>query len=964
MRRNIIAVCLVFLTLSIYETPIFALDIPDFLYDGVSRIEISGSVEREDAGEFISILLTDNAGAIGYIGQVSVGPDGSYKHSFEFNKSLAGYKLSVNLAGELINESVANAVAEPDRIGVDLELVQNYNLAAVRAEIIDYFGIYTGNGVTYVLAFASYDENGALISLTVSDEKQADYLSATQETMREIIPPEAVTCKAFVWNNVEEMLPLANTVELVVSDEMQFDTYNQNHNEWQAVNMVNRAMLNEGLQGGEGGQRIMCIAVSRDDTLLLCGNDTGGINRSTDGGRTWEDCLRGFLPGGATAIAIDPHNKNRVLAAGTTQTNNISRVSDADEAIRNITGLYLSEDAGFSWRQVLSQPGAVTHFDFREALCFDESSYDAAINGCSTAYWSRPWRLQASGGKPIEEEDVYATEQDRKGLWKTTDGGETWFCVNSEMADGYVKVHPTNGTVYVANLDGFHKSTNGGITFETILGGRIIYGLDVVYTEGYEDFVWINDQNGIWRSEDCGESFQLVSGSSFPQSVDPEDPDKLVRQLKVSPRNPDLMVLGYYNGTNYANRKYYSRDGGVTWHIASYDESKDFFKCNNRHPVFVWSNQNSWKVWSTGGDWIASSSNGGQSYSWDYDGGGEVFVDQRSTFNIYNPDILYYGSQDFHGALTTDGGKTWKHIWKCDGNQYSGFVYGTYAADANTLIALVSTRQSIDGVGSSGGWGGVSELRVSRDGGENWTNTGVYILDNHRKKWAEICYQSPTNPEVLFAANYRSDDYGYTWEKMEVDAVYTHNPYGEKELYAGKDQSIMVSYDDGATWKKYCDVKIPDDLAHTPEQTEIWDIAYDGIGNILYYVSGNGSSGKHFCKVENGVTTELTQRLNSDPELGISFQLCAVDPNYSGIVYVGGYANRYSNPNGVQRSTDGGKTFQTLSTSGTQDSIVTTGIAGGIEPYDLLVHPESGELWVAQGCNGWAKLPPPYIIEK
>ena len=598
---------------------------------------------------------------------------------------------------------------------------------------------------------------------------------------------------------------------------------------------------------------------------------------------------------------------------------------------------------------MLKQPGAVTFFDFREAISYDEATYDPQTGGCTTAYWSRPWRLQASGGAPVNADDVYATELDQKGLWKTTDGGENWFCVNAEMSDGYVKVHPTDGTVYVANLDGFHRSTDGGATFETVMSGRIFYGLDVVYTKGYEDWVWINDHNGVWRSEDCGASFTLISDSSFPQSADPENPDQLVRQLKVSPVNPDFVVLGYYNGVNYSNRRYYSRNGGRTWNVASYDEKLDFFKVNNRHPVFVWSNTNAYKVWSTGGDWITSSSNGGQSYIWNYNGGGEVFVDQRTIFNIYNPDILYYGSQDFHGALTTDGGKTWKHIWRFT-NQYAGYVYGSYAADENTLIAIVA----------EGSQSAKRSIYVSRDAGETWENSGCAVTGRGLCKWAEQCYQSPRNPQILFAADWRSTDYGYTWEKMcGVHAVNTHNPYGDKELYGSYYDKIVVSYDDGLTWAVYAEA-VTDETANN---TQIWDITYDGIGNTLYYVSGNAGSGKHFCKIQNGITTELTQNLNRHPELGVSFQLCAVDPNYPDIVYVGGYSNRYLNPNGVQRSTDGGMTFQTLTTSGADNSIVRSGIAGGIEPYDLIVHPVSGELWAPQGCNGWAKFPPPYFME-
>ena len=231
--------------------------------------------------------------------------------------------------------------------------------------------------------------------------------------------------------------------------------------------------------------------------------------------------------------------------------------------------------------------------------------------------------------------------------------------------------------------------------------------------------------------------------------------------------------------------------------------------------------------------------------------------------------------------------------------------------------------------------------------------------ENNRKKWSERCYQSPTDRNVLFAAQFRSAEYGETWEKMDIDAVYTHNPYGQKELYGGKVQYVMVSYDNGATWEKFCEVMIPKSCAENPETTEIWDITYDGINNILYYISGNGGTGQHFCKVQNGVTTELSQnRVIVDK--GSNMQLCTVDPRYPNVIYLGGYSNAYISECSVQRSVDGGETFQVLSNTNADISIVKPGPVGGAEPYDLIVNPETGELWVPQDCAGWTKIAPPY----
>ena len=56
------------------------------------------------------------------------------------------------------------------------------------------------------------------------------------------------------------------------------------------------------------------------------------------------------------------------------------------------------------------------------------------------------------------------------------------------------------------------------------------------------------------------------------------------------------------------------------------------------------------------GDYVACTEDAGATFKWCADGISNVFVDQRTIFSLYDPDVMYYGSQDFHGALTRDNG--------------------------------------------------------------------------------------------------------------------------------------------------------------------------------------------------------------------------------------------------------------------------------------------------------------------
>ena len=52
--------------------------------------------------------------------------------------------------------------------------------------------------------------------------------------------------------------------------------------------MVTEEMREDGISGGEGGQRMTALAVSSDGELLIAGTDVAGMWRSENGGEKWE----------------------------------------------------------------------------------------------------------------------------------------------------------------------------------------------------------------------------------------------------------------------------------------------------------------------------------------------------------------------------------------------------------------------------------------------------------------------------------------------------------------------------------------------------------------------------------------------------------------------------------------------------------------------------------------------------
>ena len=239
-----------------------------------------------------------------------------------------------------------------------------------------------------------------------------------------------------------------------------------------------------------------------------------GVFKSTDGGRTWTSMgLRETQHIGR--IIVHPTNPNVVWVAA------LGRAWGPNRE----RGLYKTTDGGTSWRLVKSISDRAGFVD----LAIDPSNPDV-LYGVSWQRVRSPYSLQSGGPG--------------SGLWKSTDGGETWTAITgnglptSIWGRSGVAVAPSApNTVYLLveadsnpNPESVRAARVRGFVPDTTRRAQL--------------------QSGLFRSTDAGATWTRMNSENNRPFY--------YSNLRVDPRNPDRV---YWLSTQAR----YSNDGGRTY---------------------------------------------------------------------------------------------------------------------------------------------------------------------------------------------------------------------------------------------------------------------------------------------------------------------------------------------------------------------------------------------------------------
>jgi photosystem II stability/assembly factor-like uncharacterized protein len=668
---------------------------------------------------------------------------------------------------------------------------------------------------------------------------------------------------------------------------------------WEPVTLTNPELRAKGTITGDGCQWVRALAIDPvDGNFLLWCTDVGGLFRSLDGGKTWEPSNVGFDSRGSAGVAIDPYNPARAVVVA------------ANSAPTQRNGVYLTTDMASSWKQVLPIKMSATR-DMRRQIAYDPSSYDPELGYTKTIYWS------TLSNDPAHN-PAWGETMSQPAFYKSGDGGETWQKLpgGEVAADAILAVHPTKGWIYAGTPKGLIISKDGGKSWSHALSGKIT-GVSV--SPSQSNTVWVSQPDGLSRSDDSGATFQSVPGvEALKQKESP------LMNITVSPSHPERMMI-WRQGPAYAYERFYSHDGGATWGKSVVQKDRVIVPTNARQGLFSFHPKNPDIILAPGGDYPVMSHDGGKTFTFAGNGVNNVFVGGTFQFSATDPNIIFFGSQDYATFFSEDGGHNWTYS-EPGGKGWGGYNYGGYASSPDTLI-----------VGEAETWRSPKLLTVSKDGGKTWKNTDLVLNAN-------ASYGDPKNSNTLFAGHWRTADAGITWAKMDgVSAIYTHNPadgtlYGVHSVKDSPTSYIVKSQDGGITWEPV--------FQH---HSAINDLSVDPVSGKIFFVSeGN-------LMIRDGETTTRVESLVHDQD-GLPYvRSVSIDPTNPSIVYMAGNRNQYASNASAQRSLDGGRTWTNLThnqpLNGTQKD-------GGRESMWVRVHPTTREAWFITNCYGlWKHAP-------
>lgn len=353
--------------------------------------------------------------------------------------------------------------------------------------------------------------------------------------------------------------------------------------------------------------------------------------------------------GRANRIAFHPSNPNILYVAGATG------------------GLWITSDAGANWYSYsegipnMSLSGVAVDYTNPNIIYILTGDADAAFSGA---------RGQFAYGKTSS------------GVLKSYDGGFTWHQTGlrwNETDDylGYkLMIHPANPQILlVATNDGIFRTTNGGDTWAQSNTGQVVY--DMEFHPSNSSIVYASatasDSIRVFKSTNSGQTF--IATHAIDRVVDADGNNAANRAaLAVSPANSSYVYLltGPATATGEFHGVFRSVDAGESFtlrtntpNILGRSSTGADAEDQEYYDLAVAISPTNINIVACGGIKLWTSTNGGSSFSWQDD-----YVNVASYYHADIHDLTYhplnsgilYMCGDGGVYRSTDNGNNWTHV--------------------------------------------------------------------------------------------------------------------------------------------------------------------------------------------------------------------------------------------------------------------------------------------------------------
>ena len=657
------------------------------------------------------------------------------------------------------------------------------------------------------------------------------------------------------------------------------------------------------LVGPFRGGRVGAVAgVPTQPDVYYFGATGGGVWKTTDGGENWQNVSDGFFKTGSVgAVSVSESDPN-VVYVGMGEETVRGNVSHGD-------GVYKSTDAGKTWKFIgLGDTRQISR------ICVNPKNPDIAYVAALGHLWGN---------------------NQERGIFRTKDGGKTWEKIlyrddktgASDLAFDpnnqntlYAGFWEVNRTPYSFNGggagSGLFKSTDGGDTWTEISRNKglptgVLGKVNVTVSPLNSQRVWAMVEakdGGLFRSDDGGDNWQKVSDNPNLRQrpwyynrvyADTQNADTVyvlnVAFLKSTDGGRNFTNIGVPHSDNHdlwiapsnAQRMIESNDGGAnvstngakTW-TAQDQPTAQFYRValDQDFPYNIYGAQQDNSTVR-----IASRTNGFAITDKDwYDvGGGESgWIAPLPT----DSSIVFAGSYD--GLLTRDDHRT--------GQQKNVDVYPDNAMGAGADVQKYRFQWSYPILFSPHQTNGVYPL---------YTAASVLFRSlNEGKSWEAISPDLTRNDK----SRQKSSGGAITQDNTSIeyyDTIFTvsESPVTQGVIWTGSDDGLVhITRDNGKNWANVTPKGLPEWIQINAIDASPFDagtayVAATNYKNDDYkpYIYKTDDYGKSWKKIVAGIPVDAFTRVVRE------------DPNRKGFLYGG-------TETGIYYSANDGETWRSL----------------------------------------------------